>query len=87
MSKIVQKANGQLTINDDSLENYLELGYSEIDGEGKIVTTGKASTLKDVQAENDTLKAELAKYQAIDLEDVEAMKTELIALKADKKAK
>ncbi len=83
MSKIVQKGNKQLTIDDNALDSYLELGFSEVNEKGNVVTNGKATTLKDVQAENSTLKAELAKYQSINLEEVETIKTENESLKAE----
>lgn len=83
MSKVVQKGNKQLTINDDKINDYLEIGFSEVNEKGKIVQAGKATTLKDVQAENNTLKAELSKVNA----ENEKLKAELESLKVDKKTK
>ena len=91
---VVVKGNRQLTIQEEQLSEMLAKGYSRIDKEGKIVEAGQATTLKEIKAENDTLKAELVKYQSINLEEVEAtkaendtLKAELETLKADKKTK
>lgn len=59
---VVIKGNRQLTIQEEQLSEMLAKGYSRIDNEGKVVEVGQATTLKEIKAENDTLKAELAKY-------------------------
>lgn len=91
---IVQKGNKQLKINEEAKEMYLSLGFSVIDENGDIKEAGHATDLAAIKAENDTLKAELAKYQSINLEEIEAIKTENVTLKtendtlkADKKGK
>lgn len=81
---VIQKSNTQLKINDNELDAYLAQGYSQVDSEtGEIIKVGQATDLNDIKAENDTLKAELAKYQSINLEEVEAMKAEIESLKAE----
>lgn len=82
----VIKGNVQLTINEDKLDEFLKLGYSQIDEKGEIVKAGQATTLKEIKEENMTLKAELAKYQAINLEEIEAIKAENETLKAELEA-
>ena len=82
---VVQQGNKQLKINEEAKSMYLSLGYSVVNEEGKIVEAGNATSLADIKEENSTLKAELAKYQALDLEDIEALKAELAELKAKKK--
>lgn len=61
---VVMKENKQLTIAEDKINEFLELGYSLLDKEGKIIKTGQATDLKSIKAENDTLKAELTKLKA-----------------------
>lgn len=77
--KIIKKLNRELRIEDVALNDYLELGYDEIDHEtGEIITEGKTNagidklkadveTLNNVNAklalERDKLKAENAKLK------------------------
>ncbi len=84
----VMKGNRQLTINEDKVEEFLALGYSLIDKEGKIVQAGTATTFKDLKLENETLKAELAKAQEVkenssNSEELDATKAENEKLKVE----
>jgi hypothetical protein len=54
---LVQRDNRQLKVSEDKLEEFLTLGYSQINDEGKIITPGKAITYEDIKAENETLKS------------------------------
>lgn len=81
----VQLGNKQLKIPEDAKEVYLALGYSVVDENGSIVEAGQATTLKEIKAENDTLKAELAKYQEAKekLDEIIILETENATLKAE----
>ncbi|MDD7793690.1 hypothetical protein [Clostridium sp. 'White wine YQ'] len=82
---IVQKGNKQLNVDEVQKEFYLALGYSVINEKGEVEEAGHATTLEDLKAENDTLKAELAKYQDAKekLEDVASLEEEITTLKAE----
>ncbi len=75
----VQKANKQLTIEEDALSQYLSRGFSQVDEKGNIVKKGEAKTLGDLKAENGTLKAEIDKLN----NENKALKTENDNLKAE----
>ena len=66
------KKNKQLQVPDEKLEEFLALGYNEIDSEGKVVSVGKATTLAAYEAENNMLKAENAQLK----EEIEKLKAE-----------
>lgn len=70
--KIVMKKNKQLQVPDEKLEEFLALGYNEIDSEGKVVSVGKATTLAAYEVENNMLKAENAQLK----EEIEKLKAE-----------
>lgn len=77
----VMKENKQLTISEDKAKEFLELGYSLIDDKGNIVQAGTATSLTEIKAENDTLKAELTKVKA----ENDALKAQLeVATKKSK---
>lgn len=59
----VMKGNKQLTINEDKVREFLELGYSLIDKEGNIVKAGMATSLKEIKEENATIKSEINKLK------------------------
>lgn len=59
----VQRGNKQLTISETSLEQYLTMGYSQIDEKGNVIKPGDAVITADIKAENKTLKAQLTKLQ------------------------
>lgn len=68
---IVKKANCERTISDDKVSEYLEMGYSLIDGSGTVLKKGKPQTKGDLQTalsaaleENKALKAEIDKLSA-----------------------
>ena len=81
--KIVMKKNKQLQVPDEKLEEFLALGYNEIDSEGKVVSVGKATTLAGFQAENDRLKAENTQLK----EEIEKLKAENVKLKKELESK
>lgn len=80
---LVIKGNKQLTVATEKVKEYLSIGYSEIDEEGKILRVGEATDLKDIKAENADLKAKLAEYQTVSLEEIEAIKSSQEALIAE----
>lgn len=81
---IMQKGNKQAHVLDEKIEEFLKMGYSEVDKEGEILQVGQATDLKDIKAENDTLKAKLAEYKENieKLDQLEAIQAENEALKA-----
>lgn len=81
--KIVMKKNKQLQVPDEKLEEFLALGYNEIDSEGKVVSVGKATTLAAYEAENNSLKAENAELK----KEIENLKAENSQLKENNSAK
>lgn len=55
--KIVQKANKQLRVNDDRLQEMLNRGYDEVNEKtGKVVKKHAADDVKALKEENATLK-------------------------------
>lgn len=85
---LVIKGNKQLTVAPEKVKEYLLIGYSEIDEEGKVLQVGEATDLKDIKAENDTLKAKLAEYKdnIEKLDQLEALQAENADLKAQLEA-
>lgn len=79
MPKVI-KGNKELTVAEEKVEEFLQLGYNQIDYEGNIIKAGTATTLKDIKAENDTLKAELLKYKDVEAEN-KKLKAEIKKLK------
>jgi len=77
---IMQKGNKQVRVTEEKIEEFLKMGYSEVDKEGEILQVGQATDLKDIKAENDTLKAELAKYKSNGSEEFEVIKASHEAL-------
>lgn len=75
----VQRGNKQLTISEQALPQFLGMGYSQIDENGKIVKQGEAKTEADLKAENNTLKAEIDKLKS----ENETLKAENDTLKAE----
>lgn len=67
----VLKGNKQLTVAEEKVGEFLQLGYSLIDEEGNIIKPGVATSLKELKDENSTLKAELTKVKA-ENEDLKA---------------
>lgn len=60
---IVKKGNKEITVPEMQKTSYLAMGYSVLNENGEIVETGKATNLKDLKMENETLKAELIKVK------------------------
>lgn len=56
----VMKGNRQLTIQEDQLQRYIDLGYSQIDEDGDIIRIGKPITLDDWKAYASELEASVA---------------------------
>ena len=85
---LVIKGNKQLTVAPEKVKEYLSIGYSEIDEEGKVLQVGEATDLKDIKAENDTLKAKLAEYKdnIEKLDQLEALQAENANLKTQLEA-
>lgn len=73
----VIKKNKQLQVPDEKLEEFLELGYNQIDENGKVVKTGKPITLAAYQEENRSLKSENTKLK----KEVDKLKKEISELK------
>ena len=85
---LVIKGNKQLTVAAEKVNEYLSIGYSEIDEDGKVLQVGEATDLKDIKAENDTLKAKLAEYKdnIEKLDQLEALQAENANLKTQLEA-
>ena len=85
---LVIKGNKQLTVAPEKVKEYLSIGYSEIDEKGEVLQVGEATDLKDIKAENDTLKAKLAEYKdnIEKLDQLEALQAENADLKAQLEA-
>lgn len=82
----VQKANKQLTIDEEALPQYLSRGFSQVDKNGNVIQKGEAKTLSDLKAENDTLKAEIDKLNGekeVVVKENTDLKTENESLKAE----
>lgn len=69
--KIVQKANKQLKVADERLDNMLKMGFVEVDQKtGKPIVTEKPDEAKTLKKENTALKKENAELKA----EIEALK-------------
>lgn len=76
MPKVVKK-NKQLQVSEEKLDEFLALGYNQIDENGKVVKSGKPTTLPAYQEENRRLKAENTKLN----KEVDKLKKEISELK------
>lgn len=56
----VMKGNRQLTIQEDQLQRYVDLGYSQIDEDGEVVRTGNPVTLAEWKSYAQSLEAQAA---------------------------
>ena len=56
MKKIVQRANKQLQVPEERLQDMLNRGYVEVDAKGKPVAKPPKNDLKALKAENEKLK-------------------------------
>ena len=56
---IVIKKNKELIVADEKLQEFIDMGYTQIDEKGKVIKAGKVNTIAAYQAENVKLKKEL----------------------------
>ena len=80
---IVIKKNKELIIADEKLQEFIDMGYTQIDEKGKVIKAGKVNTIAAYQAENTQLKEEIEKLKA---ENVK-LKKELESKDQEKKSK
>ncbi len=80
---IVIKKNKELIVTDEKLQEFIDMGYTQIDEKGKVIKAGKVNTIAAYQAENTQLKEEIEKLKA---ENVK-LKKELESKDQEKKSK
>ena len=80
---IVIKTNKELIVADEKLQEFIDMGYTQIDEKGKVIKAGKVNTIAAYQAENTQLKEEIEKLKA---ENVK-LKKELESKDQEKKSK
>ena len=80
---IVIKKNKELIVADEKLQEFIDMGYTQIDEKGKVIKAGKVNTIAAYQAENTQLKEEIEKLKA---ENVKSKK-ELESKDQEKKSK
>lgn len=80
---IVIKKNKELIVADEKLQEFIDMGYTQIDEKGKVIKAGKVNTIAAYQAENTQLKEEIEKLKA---ENVK-LKKELESKDQEKKQK
>ncbi len=80
---IVIKKNKELIVADEKLQEFIDMGYTQIDEKGKVIKAGKVNTIAAYQAENTQLKEEIEKLKA---ENVK-LKKELESKDQEKKSK
>ena len=80
---IVIKKNKELIVADEKLQEFIDMGYTQIDEKGKVIKAGKVNTIAAYQAENTQLKEEIEKLKA---ENVKLQK-ELESKDQEKKSK
>ena len=80
---IVIKKNKELIVVDEKLQEFIDMGYTQIDEKGKVIKAGKVNTIAAYQAENTQLKEEIEKLKA---ENVK-LKKELESKDQEKKSK
>ena len=73
---IVIKKNKELIVTDEKLQEFIDMGYTQIDEKGKVIKAGKVNTIAAYQAENTQLK-----------EEIEKLKTENVKLKKELESK
>ena len=61
---IVIKKNKELIVTDEKLQEFIDMGYTQIDEKGKVIKAGKVNTIAAYQAENTQLKEEIEKLKA-----------------------
>ena len=80
---IVIKKNKEIIVVDEKLQEFIDMGYTQIDEKGKVIKAGKVNTIAAYQAENTQLKEEIEKLKA---ENVK-LKKELESKDQEKKSK
>ena len=80
---IVIKKNKELIVADEKLQEFIDMGYSQIDEKGKVIKAGKVNTIAAYQAENTQLKEEIDKLKAENIK----LKKELESKDQEKKSK
>lgn len=80
---IVIKKNKELIVADEKLQEFIDMGYTQIDEKGKVIKAGKVNTIAAYQAENTQLKEEIEKLKA---ENVK-LQNELESKDQEKKSK
>ena len=80
---IVIKKNKELIVADEKLQEFIDMGYTQIDEKGKVIKAGKVNTLAAYQAENTQLKEEIDKLKAENIK----LKKELESKDQEKKSK
>lgn len=67
---IVKRANVEMRVPEDRVQEYLEQGYSEIDSTGKVVQQCEPQTLEDYKRYVVELKARIAELEKAVVEPV-----------------
>lgn len=80
---IVIKKNKELIVADEKLQEFIDMGYTQIDEKGKVIKAGKVNTIAAYQAENTQLKEEIEKLKAENAK----LKKELESKDQEKKSK
>ena len=80
---IVIKKNKELIVADEKLQEFIDMGYTQIDEKGKVIKAGKVNTIAAYQAENTQLKEEINKLKAENIK----LKKELESKDQEKKSK
>ncbi len=68
---IVQKLNKMLRISDEKLEEYLEIGYNQLDENGKVIKNAKVTSIQELLKVNEKLEREIKnlKYELKQLKE------------------
>ena len=80
---IVIKKNKELIVADEKLQEFIDMGYTQIDEKGNVIKAGKVNTIAAYQAENTQLKEVIEKLKA---ENVK-LQNELESKDQEKKSK
>lgn len=86
MSVLVKKGNSERVIAEEKLPEFLKMGYSHIDKNGKVIKKGEAQTTNDLRAAYSEAVKEVEtltkKFNELS-EELDAVKKENEALKAE----
>lgn len=80
---IVIKKNKQLQVADEKLEEFIEMGYTQIDENGKVIKAGKVNTIAAYKTENNLLKVENTKLKK-EIENLKAENEQLKTINLEK---